>query len=43
MKHECHEVDKAHERFKELATNLFRAPKPTKPETVRTPKKTSKG
>jgi hypothetical protein len=43
MKHEYHEGDKAHEGFKELATSLFRAPKPTKSETVRTPENTSKG
>jgi hypothetical protein len=47
MKHEYHEGEKAHERFKDLATALFRAPKtvikPTAKKAVRTPKKTSKG
>jgi hypothetical protein len=46
MKHEYHEGPEAHVRFEKLATQLFRAPKPTvKPavKKVRTPKKTSKG
>jgi len=42
MKHEYHEGPKAHDRFKELATAVFRAPKSTAP-AKKAPKKSSKG
>jgi hypothetical protein len=45
MKHEYHEDENAKERFEEMATQLFRAPKPDvkiPPRTERAPKKTSK-
>ena len=45
MKHEYHEGPEAARKFEDLATKLFRAPKPNAkepPKPERKPKKTSK-